>query len=137
MKANRLFVAAKACIVNDANEVLVIRESSQYEDSTNVRGYDVPGGRMNMDETLEEALRREVREEVGLSITACELIDAYDTFNQKGDEVWHVVRLYYKVRCEPGEVVLSKDHDEYKWVPIETIEYAGVIDNLIPILKKL
>ncbi len=134
----RLFVAVKAFILNEKEEVLLLREASSYADGTNIGRYDVPGGRIDSGESLNDALVREVREETGLLFEQSELVDVHDTFNQKGDEVWHIVRLFYKITSVRGEVALSEDHDEHIWVPVkEAIQRTEVIANLIPILKKL
>lgn len=134
----QLFVAVKAFILNERGEVLLLRETSSYTDGTNIGKYDIPGGRIDPEESLSDALAREVREETGLMFEQSELLDVHDTFNQKGDEVWHIVRLLYKVTSPRGEVVLSKDHDEYIWIPVEeAIERSEVIENYIPLLKKL
>jgi len=133
----KLFVAVKACIINEEREVLLIRESSEYADGTNTTKYDVPGGRIEKDEKLSDALVREVMEETGLVVKTSELIDVHDTFNEKGNETWHIVRLFYSVVCEKGEIVLSKDHDQFVWVSFDDVEhYPGIIENLIPTLKK-
>lgn len=134
----QLFVAVKAFILNKKGEVLLLRESSSYIDGTNLGRYDVPGGRIDNGESLEVALSREVREETGLSVARSELLDVHDTFNEKGDETWHIVRLFYKVSCENNEVILSSDHDDYIWIPVsEAIEKNGLIQNLVPLLEKL
>ncbi len=134
----RLFVAVKAFILNEKGEVLLLREASSYADGTNIGRYDVPGGRIDSGESLNDALVREVREETGLLFEQSELVDVHDTFNQKGDEVWHIVRLFYKITSVRGEVALSEDHDEHIWVPVkEVVQRTEVIANLIPILKKL
>lgn len=134
----QLFVAVKAFILNEKGEVLLLREASSYADGTNIGRYDVPGGRIDSGESLNDALVREVREETGLLFEQSELVDVHDTFNQKGDEVWHIVRLFYKITSVRGEVTLSKDHDEHIWVTVEeAIQRTEVIANLIPILKKL
>jgi ADP-ribose pyrophosphatase YjhB (NUDIX family) len=138
MSNTKLFVAVKACILNENNEVLLLRESHEYKDSTNLLQYDVPGGRIEVTESLHDGLSREVLEETGLKVLSSELIDAHDTFNIKGDEQWHIVRLFYKVTCEEREITLSIDHDEYKWVPLRDIStFRGIIENLIPTLKKI
>lgn len=135
---SKLFVAVKACIVNSENKILLLREASLYQDGTNVGKYDVVGGRIDTSESLEEALRREVLEESGLIVKEFSLVDVHDTFNQKGEEMWHIVRLFYKVRCEEKVVILSQDHDKYEWVDLHAIEdFEGIIDNLIPVIKKL
>lgn len=138
MSSSKLFVAVKACIVNDQEEVLLVRESSNYIDGTNTAKYDVVGGRIEPSEMLLDALKREVKEETGLIVEDQQLIDVHDTFNHKHDEIWHIVRLYYKVTCAEGEIVLSKDHDEYTWVSLREVQqFPGLIDNLIPTLKKI
>lgn len=138
-QGTKLFVAVKAIIVNERREVLLLREASTYLDGTNVGRYDLPGGRIDTSEALEEALAREVMEETGLRVTTSELIDVHDTFNEKGGEVWHIVRLFYRVSCSEGEVILSKDHDAYQWLPLGDIDdkQGTVIQNLVPILQKV
>lgn len=41
----KLFVAAKAVVQNEEGKVLILREATTYEESTNVGKYDIPGGR--------------------------------------------------------------------------------------------
>lgn len=134
----KLFVAVKAIIVNEKREVLLLREASTYIDGTNVGRYDVPGGRIDVTESLEGALSREVMEETGLQVLTSNLVDVHDTFNEKGGETWHIIRLFYQVKCAEGEVVLSKDHDKYQWVSLDSInDKQEIIQNLIPILQKV
>ncbi len=134
----QLFVAVKAFILNERGEVLLLRESSSYTDGTNIGKYDIPGGRIDVAESLEVALSREVKEETGLTVLKSELFDVQDTFNDKGDETWHIVRLFYKVSCSEGEVTTSSDHDDYLWAPVkEAIKKNGLIQNLVPLLEKL
>lgn len=138
MHETKLFVAVKACIVNRQREILLLRESSAYKDGTNEAKYDVPGGRIDTSEKLSEALGREVFEETGLRIDNYELLDVHDTFNEKNGEVWHIVRLYYKVFSEEKNVILSQDHDDYMWVRLDKVnEHSGVIKNLLPIFRKI
>ena len=138
MKPIKLFVAAKACMVNKENKLLLLRESTLYKDGTNVAKYDVPGGRIEVSEFLEDALKREVFEEAGISVTGAEIFDVQDTFTEKGEEVWHIVRLFYKVPYSGEKIILSEDHDEYQWVDLHEVkDYPGLIPNLIPVLAKL
>jgi 8-oxo-dGTP diphosphatase len=138
MNEVKLFVAVKVCIVNDTNEVLLLRESGEYADGTHVAQYDIPGGRISPGEMLDDALTREVFEETGLAVTAERFIDVRDTMHEKRGETWHIVRLFYVARYQGGDVVLSQDHDNYKWVKIQDLEStADIIDELLPVLTKL
>ena len=134
----KLFVAAKACILNKDNQLLLVRESNSYLDASNVGKWDIPGGRLDVSETLKEGLLREVREEVGLSVTSYDLFDVHDTFVEKNNERWHIVRLFYKVSCDNTAVKLSTDHDAYAWIDLDkVIKHPGFIQNMIPTVEKL
>jgi 8-oxo-dGTP diphosphatase len=77
------------------------------------RKVDLPGGRVQAGEELADALRREVREETGLEI-----------------EIGAPVRVWLSRRHAPapsyivgflcrylsGEVVLSDEHDSFRWI---------------------
>ena len=138
MDTLKLFVAVKICLINEHNEVLLLRESNTYKDGTNIGKYDVPGGRINISESLTEAFTREVHEETGLSISEYQLFDVQDTFNKKDNETWHIVRIFYKAKYKGEKITLSEDHDAYVWAPLSTIEnFKGIISNLIPVLNKI
>lgn len=138
MENIKLFVAVKACIVNEKKEILLLRESPDYKDGTNVSLYEIPGGRIDVSENLLDALSREVFEETGLKVVTSEAFEVQDTFNKKRDEVWHIVRIFYKVKCEEGEIVLSQDHDACEWVSLSEVKLRkDVIQNLLPIFEKL
>ncbi len=54
-------------------QVLLVRQ-------TYIPGWFMPGGGVKRDETLDEAVRREAREEVGAEMKALELVGAYTNF---------------------------------------------------------
>ena len=63
----KLFIAGKAFIKHNG-KILVLRESSKYQDGTQTGKYDVAGGRLKPGENFLEALKREVKEELNLKI---------------------------------------------------------------------
>ena len=68
------------------------------------------GGRIRKGESLEEALRREVKEEVGLEISAYKLINAYSrVFPER-----HDITMAYLCKCKEGTIMLNNEHSEYK-----------------------
>jgi mutator protein MutT len=64
----RFTVTAGALIFNDAREVLLLKHRFRAGS-----GWGIPGGFLEAGEQPEEALRRELREEVGLEITEVEI----------------------------------------------------------------
>ena len=122
-------IACKAFIVHEGR-VLILRESSKYEEGTNAGGYDFPGGRLEPGEHFEDGLRREVREEVGLEIEIGKPIYVGEWHPViKGEEV-QIIALFFECAAKSGEVKLSQDHDDYKWVPLDGEEYKNY--KLVP-----
>lgn len=110
----KLYVGVKALIVKEG-KILLLREAA-YDEGTNEGKWDVPGGRIEPQETLAAALAREVSEECGLTIEAKEVLSVNETFPTIKGEESHIVRIHYLAEYKGGEVVLSTDHDQYEWV---------------------
>ena len=89
--------------------------------------WDIVGGRINPGLSLLENLKREVMEEAGLEIMGDpKLILAQDIL--KTDK--HVVRLTY-IGEAVGEVKLSEEHSEFRWLSIEEFSKLEPMDKYI------
>ncbi|MFA7285376.1 MAG: NUDIX domain-containing protein [Candidatus Paceibacterota bacterium] len=126
----KLFVASKGFIKNTKGEILILKESSSYEDGTNFAKYDVPGGRIKPGEKLEESLKREVYEETGLEIQVLQSFCVGEWRPKVKDENWQVIGVYFVCETLNENIVLSKDHDEYIWIRPEDYKNYNIIDNL-------
>ena len=108
-KDQLLFIGQKAFIVKDG-EILVLTDPKF--------GVDLPGGKIKEEETdLIESLKREVREETELVIEVKEpfttwMVEFFPDHRNQGK----VLLVGYKCKYVSGEIVLSDEHTEYKWV---------------------
>jgi ADP-ribose pyrophosphatase YjhB (NUDIX family) len=75
-------------------------------------GWFTPGSRILLGESLEEAVKRTLKEETGL--TAVRIIQK-DTMSFIFDEL-HAITTLYLVEVNECIVVLNDEHSEYKWV---------------------
>lgn len=137
MAETRLFVATKALIIHDG-KLLLLREAPKYADGTHIGEYDVPGGRIDPAEDLMTALKREVKEETGLSVVDAQLYDSTEWWPEKNDEQWHIIGLFYRVTvADASRITLSTDHDDYLWHDLNTAPPANLITMYVPLLEKL
>jgi 8-oxo-dGTP diphosphatase len=130
----KLFVGTKG-VVHYKSKILLLRESSLYEEGAEEGKWDVPGGRIEEGETLQEGLLREVKEETGLTVSKGRLLGAYDGFPVIKGEKCHVVRLYFLCESDTDQVELSKDHDAYAWVGEEDDEKV-LMDDIREMIKE-
>ncbi len=115
-EVQKLFPAVKAFIVHEG-KILLLQESTQYEDGTNAGKWDVPGGRVNPGEKWDEGLLREIKEETGLDVNIGKPFAMGEWRPAPRGEQWQVIATF--VECTPvGEatVVLSQDHSAYQWL---------------------
>jgi len=80
-----IFPATKAFILYNG-KVLILRESSDYEEGTNLGLYDVPGGRVKPGQKHHESLLREIKEETGLEVKIGRPFHIDDWFPKIGEK---------------------------------------------------
>lgn len=76
--------------------------------------FDLPGGKMKVNESAEEALCREVLEETSLVIKPVRLLHHWDFINDD----YLIMGVIYLCEVIKGDITLSSEHDYYKWLPL-------------------
>lgn len=83
----------------------------------------VPGGTVELGESLHEALVREMREETGLEVEPLELLTAFDRIEREGEQVrYHYVIVDYLCRLRSGEARAASDALDVAWAKPEELE---------------
>lgn len=102
-------VIAVDAVITLSNEsvVLVRRRYPPFQNH-----WALPGGMVEIGETVEEALMREVKEETGLSVETIRLIGVFS--NPTRDPRGHVVSIAFHVRRVKGELRISSETTEVK-----------------------
>jgi 8-oxo-dGTP pyrophosphatase MutT (NUDIX family) len=135
MSENKLFnVGIKGVIVKD-NKVLVLRANAAKERRDI---WEMPGGRINDNETIEQALKRELKEEVPniKNIKMHELLDVYRLPWDIGNDI-SLMLIFYSVTADfDGDPQISDEHVDWKWATKEEA-LKLVTDNCMLSIKKL
>ncbi|MDB5169194.1 MAG: GDP-mannose mannosyl hydrolase [Candidatus Saccharibacteria bacterium] len=118
----RIQPVAKTVLVNDRNEILLLRRSPT--DVVRPGTADFPGGSVDPGEDIMEAAVREIKEESGLIIERDAIKLAYAKTSPPSTDGTILIRLLFIAKSPPNpEVQLSYEHDKYWWHPLsETME---------------
>lgn len=109
MAMKKFYVGIKAIIHDEQRGILLLEDEKII---------DVPGGRIDDAESFEEALRREISEELpGCEVEAVgNLLGSYRVPVDVAEDTG-LVLLFYAVRAKvPLEVKISEEHKDYLWV---------------------
>jgi len=110
---NRPIVGVGAVILRGHQVLLVRRAKAPMQGE-----WTLPGGVVEIGETLEEAVRREIREETGLRINVGPLVELFDRIQITGDRVaYHYVIADFLARRVRGRPVAASDVSEVRFVP--------------------
>jgi ADP-ribose pyrophosphatase YjhB (NUDIX family) len=79
--------------------------------------WSLPGGLLEVGESLTTGVIREVREETGLNVEPLELIELLDRIHRDGERIrYHYVIADYLCRVVDGELNAASDADAVRWV---------------------
>lgn len=98
-----------------------------------------PGGGVNLgEESLEEALRREIKEEAGIEIQNIEQLGFdEDKEPDKNGEMTHYIFLDFKARWLSGEIIAGDDMNELMWIKKDELKNLNLNRPAQKFFKKL
>ena len=100
------------------NKYLAIKRAKNVEVGT----WETPGGRVDLNERIEDALKREIREELGIEIKIKKFLGWGEGFNCPTEFGFNIHRfvLYFECLIVSGKLRLDPyEISEYKWVSLE------------------
>jgi nucleoside triphosphatase len=102
-----------ALVFSPDGDLLLVR-SHKWRDL-----YVIPGGHIEVGESIEQALRREIKEETGLDIDGIEFVGFQEFIWDNA--FWkkrHFIFFDYACTADSVQVVLNDEAQDYVWVPL-------------------
>jgi ADP-ribose pyrophosphatase YjhB (NUDIX family) len=114
---DRPFVGVGGVVIH-RNRALLIRRGGEP-----LKGeWSIPGGLIEVGESLEAALRRELMEETGLDVEPLGIIEVFDRIFRRGRRVqYHFVIVDYVCRLRGGRLRPASDVLDARWVRREEL----------------
>jgi 8-oxo-dGTP diphosphatase len=126
-------VGVGAIIVRKARVLLV-----QRGNEPNRGQWSIPGGVVELGETLTQAVEREVREECGLQVQAQDVLSTFDLIQRdpQGRIWYHYVLIDLRARYVSGEATPSSDALDVRWVEQTQLDRMDLVPRLLPVLHR-
>ena len=122
-----------AAVVDDLGRPTVLLAARRTEPSALAGGWEFPGGKVDPGEEHTEALRRELREELGVEVALGELLEG----PLRGGwplGVDFVIWVWWAVVVK-GEPAPLDDHDELRWLVRDRLHEVAWLANDLPIVE--
>jgi mutator protein MutT len=119
-------------VVLHEGRVLLIRRGKEP-----LRGrWLIPGGTVELGETLEQAIVREVREETGIVVRPREVVLVFDRIHREAGEVrYHYVVIDYLCEYLSGEPHAGSDAEAAAFVPEAELPGYDIPDQALELLR--
>jgi 8-oxo-dGTP diphosphatase len=117
-------LAVRVLLTDQDGKILILKRST--DSKTNPGRWELPGGKVNQDESFDHALIREVYEETNLKIALEHVVGA-------SEQNLHIIRAVHIImsgKIIEGELNLSSEHEGYAWVLMETLSNYELADWL-------
>ena len=119
----RYRVSAKALIINQDGDVLLVKE--RHND------WDLPGGGIDYGETPQQALERELHEEIGQRLEVLGEPSRTVTFYHESMDTWVMWIIFKLSFADIDEVGPGRDVSEVRFVPEDKLECDGACEERV------
>lgn len=138
MTADRFYTAqavlcASVAVFRDGHVMLAARGQAPMEGL-----FSLPGGRVELGETLGEAALRELREETGVEATLLGFVTPVEVIERDGDGRvrLHIVIAAHAARWVAGEPQTGPEAREIRWITLNEIDSLPTTPGLGDVLRR-
>lgn len=130
-------IVAVGAVILDGDRVLLIQRGQEP-----LRGeWSLPGGAVEIGETLEAAVAREVREETSLDVVVGPVVEVLDSIRRdaSGRAEYHYVIVDYACLVRSGTPTAAArgtDAADVRWVPVDELAQYRVAETAIAVIRK-
>lgn len=127
-------IVGVGAVVLDGDRVLLVRRANEP-----LKGeWSLPGGAVDIGETLEQAIGREVREETCLDVEVGSIVDVLDRIrhDSEGRIQFHYVLVDFLCRPIGGALTCASDAEEAIWAERAELDRYGVAKETIRVIDK-
>jgi acetyl-CoA carboxylase carboxyl transferase subunit beta len=121
-----------AVIVDEGRILVVLRGGGAHAGE-----WAVPGGRQQYGETMDEAVRREVREETGLEIEVGDPLWIGDIIDDSDPPSFHYAVVDFAAFVIGGELLAGDDAADVRWVDLGEVRELPLTPTMFELLTDL
>ena len=140
----RPIVGVGGVVIEDERVLLILRGSEPLKGQ-----WSIPGGTLELGETMMEGTARELKEETGLEVRVLEMIEVFEriNFGRGADEVWttmeerrrprfHFVIVDYLCERISGKAVAGGDVTDVAWAGEDELERFSLTPTATRVIRK-
>lgn len=129
----RPIVAVGGVVVHEGRVLLIRRGQRPMEGR-----WSIPGGIVELGETIADAVARELKEETGVCVRVLDLIEIYEKVARDGAGIaqYHFVILDYRCEFVEGTASAGGDVTEVMWVTEQQLESLGLTAAAKGVIQK-
>jgi 8-oxo-dGTP diphosphatase len=125
-------VGVGGVVVQDG-KVLIVKRAHEPRKQE----WSLPGGCVELGESLRDATRREIREETGIDVEVGALIELFDRVHEHDGRVqYHFVIADYLCTPRDGRLAAADDAIEVAWVKLDELDTYGVNEHAQAVIRK-
>jgi 8-oxo-dGTP diphosphatase len=126
-------IVGVGAVIIHRDKVLLVRRANEPS-----RGrWSVPGGTVELGETLDQAVQREVREECHVEIKVGDVLSTFDMIQRDGQGRirYHYVLIDLAAEYVRGEPQAGTDALQVRWVQEAEFNQMDIVPRLLPVLR--
>jgi 8-oxo-dGTP diphosphatase len=130
---DRPLIGVGAVIIERGRALIVRRATEPLKGE-----WSIPGGVLELGETLRTGVIREAKEETGLDVLPVEVLDVYDRIvaDEAGKTRYHYVLIDYLCEVTGGELQAASDASEVRWIARAELDGFPIADAAEEVIRK-